>query len=89
MIRFIMLLTGGPTDPATVVEFTDWQRVEAFGRAAQLLIGAFGKGAVHQPAPSATAAATWSRMKLRILPSTGVSCPAGVSSVPMIQAYRR
>jgi len=32
MIRFIMLLTGGPTDPATVVEFTDWQRVEAFGR---------------------------------------------------------
>ena len=32
MIRFIMLLTKGPTDPATVVEFTDWQHVEAFGR---------------------------------------------------------
>ncbi len=31
IIRFIMLLTGGPTDPATVVEFTDWQKVEAFG----------------------------------------------------------
>ena len=31
MIRFIMLLTHGPTDPATVVEFTDWQRVEEFG----------------------------------------------------------
>ena len=31
MIRFIMLLTLGPTDPATVVEFTDWQRVEEFG----------------------------------------------------------
>ena len=30
MIRFIMLLTHGPTDPATVVEFTDWQRVEEF-----------------------------------------------------------
>jgi menaquinone-dependent protoporphyrinogen oxidase len=32
MIRFIMLITKGPTDPATVVEFTDWQRVEAFGK---------------------------------------------------------
>jgi menaquinone-dependent protoporphyrinogen oxidase len=32
MIRFIMLITKGPTDPATVVEFTDWQQVEAFGR---------------------------------------------------------
>jgi menaquinone-dependent protoporphyrinogen oxidase len=32
MIRFIMLVTGGPTDPATVAEFTDWQRVEAFAR---------------------------------------------------------
>jgi menaquinone-dependent protoporphyrinogen oxidase len=33
MIRLIMWLTGGPTDPATVVEFTDWQEVEAFARA--------------------------------------------------------
>jgi menaquinone-dependent protoporphyrinogen oxidase len=32
MIRFIMLITSGPTDPRTVVEFTDWQRVEAFAR---------------------------------------------------------
>lgn len=32
MIRFIMLITSGPTDPKTVVEFTDWQQVEAFGR---------------------------------------------------------
>ena len=32
MIRFIMLITRGPTDPTTVVEFTDWQRVEAFAR---------------------------------------------------------
>jgi len=31
VIRFIMLLTGGPTDPTTVVEFTDWRQVEAFG----------------------------------------------------------
>lgn len=33
MIRFIMWLTEGPTDPATDVEFTDWVQVDAFGRA--------------------------------------------------------
>ncbi len=32
MIRFIMLMTRGPTDPATVVEFTDWKKVKAFGQ---------------------------------------------------------
>lgn len=32
VIRFIMLLTGGPTDPKAVVEFTDWRQVEDFGR---------------------------------------------------------
>jgi menaquinone-dependent protoporphyrinogen oxidase len=32
MIRFIMLLTQGPTDPRTVVEFTDWERVQDFAR---------------------------------------------------------
>jgi menaquinone-dependent protoporphyrinogen oxidase len=31
MIRFIMWMTKGPTDPATVVEFTDWGQVDAFG----------------------------------------------------------
>lgn len=30
MIRFIMLVTNGPTDPHAVVEFTDWDRVDAF-----------------------------------------------------------
>lgn len=30
MIRFIMLITKGPTEPDAIVEFTDWQRVEAF-----------------------------------------------------------
>lgn len=33
IIRFIMLLTRGPTDPTAVVEFTDWGQVEAFARA--------------------------------------------------------
>ncbi len=28
MIRFIMLLTGGPTDPARCVEFTSWPAVD-------------------------------------------------------------
>ena len=32
MIRFIMFITQGPTDPTAVVEFTDWQRVEDFSR---------------------------------------------------------
>jgi len=30
IIRFIMWLTGGPTDPSAVVEFTDWAQVDAF-----------------------------------------------------------
>lgn len=32
VIRFIMWLTKGPTDPRTDVDFTDWAKVEAFGR---------------------------------------------------------
>ena len=31
MIRFIMWVTKGPTDPNTVIEFTDWQAVDKFG----------------------------------------------------------
>ena len=33
MIRLIMLITQGPTDPEAVVEFTDWAMVEAFAQA--------------------------------------------------------
>lgn len=33
IIRLIMWVTGGPTDPKAVVEFTDWARVSAFGKA--------------------------------------------------------
>ena len=32
MIRLIMWITKGPTDPTTVVEFTDWQRVDDFAQ---------------------------------------------------------
>ncbi len=31
IIRLIMWITKGPTDPEAVVEFTDWKQVEAFG----------------------------------------------------------
>ncbi len=31
IIRFIMWMTKGPTDPQAVVDFTDWKEVEAFG----------------------------------------------------------
>ena len=37
MIRLIMLVTHGPTDPRAVIEFTDWQQVEAFGRQVSVL----------------------------------------------------
>lgn len=33
IIRFIMLLTGGPTEPTAVIEFTDWMKVDAFADA--------------------------------------------------------
>jgi menaquinone-dependent protoporphyrinogen oxidase len=32
MIRFIMWMTKGPTDPTATVDFTNWDEVEAFGR---------------------------------------------------------
>jgi len=32
MIRLIMYLTNGPTDPKTVADFTDWEQVENFAR---------------------------------------------------------
>ena len=32
MIRLIMWITDGPTDPASVVEFTDWASVDDFAR---------------------------------------------------------
>ena len=31
MIQLIMLITKGPIDPATKVEFTDWSKVDEFG----------------------------------------------------------
>lgn len=33
IIRLIMFITGGPTDPNAVVEFTDWQQVADFAEA--------------------------------------------------------
>ena len=32
MIRFIMWMTKGPTDPTGTFEFTDWDAVQSFGR---------------------------------------------------------
>ena len=31
IIRLIMWITKGPTDPKTAVEFTNWKQVETFG----------------------------------------------------------
>lgn len=30
LIRFIMLITGGPTDPKTCIDYTDWPSVDTF-----------------------------------------------------------
>lgn len=44
MIRLIMLITRGPTDPTTVVEFTDWASVDDFARrVCRMSLGAVGK----------------------------------------------
>ena len=44
MIRLIMLITHGPTDPSTVVEFTDWASVDDFARrVSAMLLGEVGK----------------------------------------------
>jgi menaquinone-dependent protoporphyrinogen oxidase len=37
MIRLIMRMTGGPTDPKGVYEFTDWRRVDAFAEILAIL----------------------------------------------------
>ncbi len=46
-IRFIMLITSGPTDPTAVVEYTSWDKVDAFAAqiaavAAQVAAGQAG-----------------------------------------------
>jgi menaquinone-dependent protoporphyrinogen oxidase len=43
MIRFIMWMTKGPTDPTAVVEFTDWNKVEAFGAELAQMLPATGR----------------------------------------------
>jgi len=32
MIRLIMWMTKGPTDPKAIIEFTDWDKVDEFGK---------------------------------------------------------
>ena len=38
IIRFIMLLTGGPTDPATCIEYTSWPAVDDFSASVVALL---------------------------------------------------
>lgn len=47
MIRFIMWMTQGPTDPKRSFEFTDWQRVDAFAERIAALL--------HRARPASTA----------------------------------
>ena len=43
LIRLIMTLTGGPTDPRTCVEFTEWRAVDALAERIADLYGQAGK----------------------------------------------
>jgi len=58
VIRLIMRMTGGPTRRDTVIEYTDWQRVESFGRALCVDLDRPDRGRSMQPiAPSSKPAA--------------------------------
>ena len=46
MIRLIMAITGGPTDPRSTTEFTDWTQVDALARQ----IAALADAATPNPA---------------------------------------
>lgn len=54
VIRFIMLLTHGPTDPRACVDFTDWNAVAAFAQAVARLPDA--RAVTPGAAPSAARA---------------------------------
>ena len=45
MIRLIMRITGGPTDPSAVIEYTDWNAVDRLGDEIAELAGAQTSGA--------------------------------------------
>jgi menaquinone-dependent protoporphyrinogen oxidase len=47
IIRFIMLLTRGPTDPDTNVEYTSWQAVDEFADRIAELQRAHGRGLIR------------------------------------------
>jgi len=49
MVRFIMWLTGGPTDPATCKQFTDWTEVERFASRVAGLVGLAAPAAAAEP----------------------------------------
>jgi menaquinone-dependent protoporphyrinogen oxidase len=57
MMRFVMWLNGGPTDPTTRKQFTDWAEVERFaGRVAALAVPAAPGVAADPAAAGATVA---------------------------------
>ena len=37
MIRMIMRITKGPTDPNSNIEFTDWNKVKKFGKTTHMM----------------------------------------------------
>ncbi len=47
IIRMIMWITRGPTDPTAIVEFTDWAKVDAFGRRLAVLTTRAERGGIQ------------------------------------------
>jgi menaquinone-dependent protoporphyrinogen oxidase len=52
IIRFIMWLTKGPTSPDALVEFTDWQRVDTFGKALGASVSAWSAREAERTRPA-------------------------------------
>lgn len=50
LIRWIMKMTGGPTDPTTVIDYTDWDGVDRFAERMAERIGAHRAQATTQSA---------------------------------------
>jgi len=55
LIRFIMKLTGGPTDPKTCIEYTSWEAVDDVALRIAALIGRIQAPARQAPAQTGSA----------------------------------
>jgi menaquinone-dependent protoporphyrinogen oxidase len=55
MIQLIMKMTHGPTDRKAVIDYTDWDDVDAYGRHVLTLAGGLERAGTQCPVPAAIA----------------------------------